>query len=487
MKSFAIALFCFGAILPTGASAHEAAAHYQVIHADTLKSWLDAKKPVVILDARSKEYDDGKRLPGAKYVPYNAAETGKREKEVAINALQEQVDALEAEQARSAELEKQSQTYRQQFSEEKKRANTCNEIMEQALKTSEKASESLQSEKERSSKLEKDYTTKYVSLRESKADENAKKEKSRADALEERCTELQKKSKASEEALQEHRSAQSKTRDIDKRRAEEFERRMNSAQKALQETKESLNLEHTRYTDLQKQSQANEEGHREQLSAEAARADKFKSRMEVVENSLGLALNAEKQRYTVLQKQSQANEEVLRQLNETQRVKAAAALKLEQTRFSILNNQFQTSEQVHKQQLSDEGTRADKYKSRMEVAENSCRELPEKLRVEKARYAYLQKQAEANETALREQVSAELKQRNIERRRADEAEARFAALMAQTVEQQKKLVTGEEQRAKRQRVEFQIAVALDELKGLVQEIEEPATHPMDLEKPEKPI
>jgi len=115
------------------------------------------------------------------------SETGKREKEVAINALQEQVDALEAEQARSAELEKQSQTYRQQFSEEKKRANTCNEIMEQALKTSEKASESLQSEKERSSKLEKDYTTKYVSLRESKADENAKKEKSRADALEERA------------------------------------------------------------------------------------------------------------------------------------------------------------------------------------------------------------------------------------------------------------------------------------------------------------
>ena len=44
---------------------------FEVVHAPDLKAWLDAGKTIVILDARSKDDDDGKRLPGAKLVPYD--------------------------------------------------------------------------------------------------------------------------------------------------------------------------------------------------------------------------------------------------------------------------------------------------------------------------------------------------------------------------------------------------------------------------------
>ncbi len=77
MKKLFFALFCLAA-LPvvaydqSGASQDSQTHAYQTITAEGLKSWLDAGKSVTILDARTREYDDGKRLPGAKFLPYNA-------------------------------------------------------------------------------------------------------------------------------------------------------------------------------------------------------------------------------------------------------------------------------------------------------------------------------------------------------------------------------------------------------------------------------
>ncbi|MFC2049422.1 rhodanese-like domain-containing protein [Chlamydiota bacterium] len=44
------------------------------VNGDQLKSWYDQKKPMVVLDARTKEYFDGKLLPDAKWLPYNSSE-----------------------------------------------------------------------------------------------------------------------------------------------------------------------------------------------------------------------------------------------------------------------------------------------------------------------------------------------------------------------------------------------------------------------------
>lgn len=44
-----------------------------LIHADELKSWLDQKKPLCVLDARSQPYFDGRLLPNAKWL---SCETG---------------------------------------------------------------------------------------------------------------------------------------------------------------------------------------------------------------------------------------------------------------------------------------------------------------------------------------------------------------------------------------------------------------------------
>lgn len=64
---------------PTATFAHEGAGAdhhhaYQEIHADKIKEMLDAKENVIILDARTKEYDDGNRLPGALFLPYNSTD-----------------------------------------------------------------------------------------------------------------------------------------------------------------------------------------------------------------------------------------------------------------------------------------------------------------------------------------------------------------------------------------------------------------------------
>jgi rhodanese-related sulfurtransferase len=69
---FAIAFFCVGAFLPAYTHVEDHTTHTQTVAADTLKDWLDRGKTVVILDARTKEYDDGNRLPGAKSLPYDA-------------------------------------------------------------------------------------------------------------------------------------------------------------------------------------------------------------------------------------------------------------------------------------------------------------------------------------------------------------------------------------------------------------------------------
>ncbi|MCE5315754.1 MAG: rhodanese-like domain-containing protein [Parachlamydia sp.] len=45
---------------------------YDVMHAEEIKAWMDGGKTIVILDARTKEFDDGNRLPGAKFMPYTA-------------------------------------------------------------------------------------------------------------------------------------------------------------------------------------------------------------------------------------------------------------------------------------------------------------------------------------------------------------------------------------------------------------------------------
>lgn len=53
--------------------AKEEAPHYHEVTTAELKSWIDGKKKLIILDARTKEYDDGNRIPGALFFPYNAS------------------------------------------------------------------------------------------------------------------------------------------------------------------------------------------------------------------------------------------------------------------------------------------------------------------------------------------------------------------------------------------------------------------------------
>ena len=48
--------------------------HHKEITGDQLKEWYDQKKPMVVLDARSKPYFDGTLLPNAKWVPHDSSE-----------------------------------------------------------------------------------------------------------------------------------------------------------------------------------------------------------------------------------------------------------------------------------------------------------------------------------------------------------------------------------------------------------------------------
>lgn len=47
---------------------------HRTIKTDELKSWYDQKKPMTVLDARTKEYFDGRLLPNAKWLPADASE-----------------------------------------------------------------------------------------------------------------------------------------------------------------------------------------------------------------------------------------------------------------------------------------------------------------------------------------------------------------------------------------------------------------------------
>lgn len=47
--------------------------HYHVINTDQVKDILYSGQEVVLVDARTKEYDDGIRLPGAILVPHNSS------------------------------------------------------------------------------------------------------------------------------------------------------------------------------------------------------------------------------------------------------------------------------------------------------------------------------------------------------------------------------------------------------------------------------
>mgnify|MGYP001388231487 CR=1 FL=1 len=48
--------------------------HHRTIKAEELKSWYDQKKPMVVLDARSRKYFDGILLPDAKWLPSESSE-----------------------------------------------------------------------------------------------------------------------------------------------------------------------------------------------------------------------------------------------------------------------------------------------------------------------------------------------------------------------------------------------------------------------------
>jgi rhodanese-related sulfurtransferase len=47
---------------------------YTEIHADQLKSWYDQKKPMIVLDARTKPYFEGTLLPNAKWLPMDSSD-----------------------------------------------------------------------------------------------------------------------------------------------------------------------------------------------------------------------------------------------------------------------------------------------------------------------------------------------------------------------------------------------------------------------------
>lgn len=51
----------------------ENAPHYHEISTPELKQRIEKQgRHIVILDTRTKEYDDGRRIPGAKFFPYNS-------------------------------------------------------------------------------------------------------------------------------------------------------------------------------------------------------------------------------------------------------------------------------------------------------------------------------------------------------------------------------------------------------------------------------
>ena len=44
------------------------------IQREQLKNWIDTKKDLIIIDARTDEYDNGERLPGAILIPYDSSD-----------------------------------------------------------------------------------------------------------------------------------------------------------------------------------------------------------------------------------------------------------------------------------------------------------------------------------------------------------------------------------------------------------------------------
>jgi rhodanese-related sulfurtransferase len=66
---------CYGHSTPNTnqATTTDADHHYHVIDTDQVKDVLYANHAVVLVDARTKEYDDGVRLPGAIHLPHNSS------------------------------------------------------------------------------------------------------------------------------------------------------------------------------------------------------------------------------------------------------------------------------------------------------------------------------------------------------------------------------------------------------------------------------
>ena len=64
---------------PLAATSHTTEAttqqNHKTIKAEELKSWYDQNKPMVVLDARSKRYFDGRLLPNAKWLPSDTSES----------------------------------------------------------------------------------------------------------------------------------------------------------------------------------------------------------------------------------------------------------------------------------------------------------------------------------------------------------------------------------------------------------------------------
>jgi rhodanese-related sulfurtransferase len=63
---------CMAAPAPPATPAAAPVAHYGEIDTAALAAMVMAKTPMVILDARSGKYDDGRRLPGAKQLAPDA-------------------------------------------------------------------------------------------------------------------------------------------------------------------------------------------------------------------------------------------------------------------------------------------------------------------------------------------------------------------------------------------------------------------------------
>jgi rhodanese-related sulfurtransferase len=73
-------LFCL-VLLSISFSTSKAFAHGDHTHhtstiryltTEDLKQWIDSGKKFVLIDARTKEYDDGRRIPGAIWMPFNS-------------------------------------------------------------------------------------------------------------------------------------------------------------------------------------------------------------------------------------------------------------------------------------------------------------------------------------------------------------------------------------------------------------------------------